>query len=158
MLALTLLFLFPPKILFLSFYFLVENYVLREHTTYSNSYYSCLNTIALNVQIYSSQPTICEQLESADNRANVTLGFYFAIQLGIQEAKHIIFFYFIIIASSSRDVLNCLHFAGCLQGIEATNPMYYKKKKKKAVTFPANIVQADLLQRNLTLYLFLLLL
>lgn len=79
MLALTLLFLFPQKILFLSFYFLVENYVLREHTTYSNSYYSCLNTIALNVQIYSSQPTICEQLESADNRANVTLGFYFAI-------------------------------------------------------------------------------
>lgn len=80
MLALTLLFLPPPKKnSVLVFYFLVENYVLREHAAYSNSYYSCLNTITLNVQIYSIQPTISEQLENADNRANITLGFYFAI-------------------------------------------------------------------------------
>lgn len=87
------LFLLKKKVLnFFLFYFLVANYVLREHTAYSNSYYFYFNTTALYVQICIIQPTICEQLENADNRANVAPGFYFAIQLGIHKAKHIIFF------------------------------------------------------------------
>ena len=68
----------------------MENYVLREHIQIAK-YYSCFNTTAVNVPIYIIQPTICEQLENADKRANVAPGFYFAIYLGIQEAKHIIF-------------------------------------------------------------------
>ena len=41
------------------------------------NFHSFFNTIALNVQIYIIQPTLCEQLENADNGANSTPRFLF---------------------------------------------------------------------------------
>lgn len=101
-----LLSLFPKNLFLIFFCFSSEKFCFERtyllHIQIAN-YYSCFNKIVLHVQICIIQPTIVSSLKM-QIIANVAPGFYFAIQLGIQGARHVIFFYLIIIASSSRDV------------------------------------------------------
>ena len=109
-----------PKKLFLIFLF--SSGKLCFERTYSlliqiANFHSFFNTIALNVQIYIIQPTLCEQLENADNGANSTPRFLFCNLARHPGGKAYYIFLLHYHCSSSRDVLNCLCFAGCPRGL-----------------------------------------
>ena len=92
-----------------------------EINTHLKCYYSCFNTIALNMQIHVIQSAGYEQLEKGDNRVNAAPGSYFASQLAFQEKRLIILFNFIIISvpqGKCRVSLFCKMF----QEIEAKFP------------------------------------
>lgn len=123
-----------PEMLFLIFLFVCFVFQWKIMfwesivTTYSNSQlYSCFNTIALNVQIYIIQPTICEQLENADNRANAALGFYLQSSQA-SSRQNLLFFLLHYHCKSLKGGAELSLFCRMSQRIEAINPMYYKNK------------------------------